>query len=161
MSLTGETRPGSTLLERDGLLARLEHLVDLAGDGARSMAMIAGEAGAGKTSLMTELTRRIEGRGRVLIGGCDPLATPRPLSPLLDIAADPEAHFTGPGRLDLDPFSLFSEVLDDLKGPSGPHSWSSRTCTGPTKRLSTSFATSGGGSPTPKRWWLAPTERTS
>ncbi|HSJ84731.1 MAG TPA: AAA family ATPase [Acidimicrobiia bacterium] len=120
MSLTGEARRGNTLLERDGLLARLEHLVGLAGDGAGSVAMIAGEAGAGKTSLMNELAHRIEGQGRVLIGGCDPLATPRPLSPLLDIAADPEAHFTGPDRLDLDPFSLFADVLDDLKGTIRP-----------------------------------------
>jgi DNA-binding CsgD family transcriptional regulator/tetratricopeptide (TPR) repeat protein len=108
------------LLERDGLLASLEHLVDLAGDGAGSMAMIAGEAGAGKTSLMNELAHRIEGRGRVLIGGCDPLTTPRPLSPLMDIAADPDAHFTGHDLAESDPFSLFADVLDDLKGTIRP-----------------------------------------
>ncbi len=108
------------LLERDGLLAGLEHLLDLAGDGAGSMAMIAGEAGSGKTSLMNELARRTEGRGRVLIGGCDPLTTPRPLSPLMDIAADPDAHFTGQDLVESDPFSLFAEVLDDLKGTIRP-----------------------------------------
>jgi DNA-binding CsgD family transcriptional regulator/tetratricopeptide (TPR) repeat protein len=108
------------LLERDGLLASLEHLVDLAGDGAGSMAMIAGEAGTGKTSLMNELARRIEPRGRVLIGGCDPLTTPRPLSPLMDIAADPDAHFTGHDLAESDPFSLFADVLDDLKGTIRP-----------------------------------------
>ena len=120
VSETGATRSSNTLLERDGLLARLEHLVDLAGDGAGSMAIIAGEAGAGKTSLMNELARRIEPRGRVLIGGCDPLATPRPLSPLMDIAADPDAHFTGHDLVESDPFSLFADVLDDLQGTIRP-----------------------------------------
>jgi len=48
--------------------------------------VVAGEAGIGKTALVTSVCEGIAGR-RVLWGGCDPLVTPRPLGPLRDVAA--------------------------------------------------------------------------
>ncbi|HVR78981.1 MAG TPA: ATP-binding protein [Acidimicrobiia bacterium] len=162
VNLAAETPANSKLLERDGLLAELEHLVDVAGDGAGALAMISGEAGSGKTSLMNELARRIEPRGRVLIGGCDPLTTPRPLSPLMDIAADPDAHFAGHDLVESDPFSLFADVLDDLKGTIRPTllviedmHWADEATLDFLRYIGRR------GSPTPRRWWLAPTARTS
>ena len=35
-------------------------------------------------------------------------------------AADPDAHFTGHDLVESDPFSLFADVLDDLKGTIRP-----------------------------------------
>ncbi|MFI0452675.1 AAA family ATPase [Actinomadura sp. 6N118] len=46
--------------------------------------LVAGEAGIGKTALVTAFTAEVG--GGVLWGGCDALRTPRPLGPLRDIA---------------------------------------------------------------------------
>ncbi|HEX6145795.1 MAG TPA: AAA family ATPase [Acidimicrobiia bacterium] len=108
------------LLERDGLLAELERRLDLAAVGAGSMTMIAGEAGAGKTSLVNELARRAAGRARIMIGGCDPLSTPRPLSPLLDVISDPGSELGDLLEESSDPVRLFTEFLTRLKGTMRP-----------------------------------------
>src|SRR5690349_21328871 len=55
------------------------------------MVLVRGEAGAGKTSLVQEFADGVSADaaivdGRMLWGACDPLATPRPLGPLHDIA---------------------------------------------------------------------------
>ncbi|WP_426592860.1 ATP-binding protein [Cellulomonas sp. McL0617] len=72
------------LVERTG---ELETLVALSatvtgGSGAGRVVAVSGEAGAGKTSLV----RAAYAQGSVLWGACDPLFTPRPLGPLLDVA---------------------------------------------------------------------------
>jgi len=63
------------------LLEREAFLEVLAGPLGR-LILIGGEAGVGKTALVREFAA---GR-RVLWGACDPLLTPRPLGPLLDVA---------------------------------------------------------------------------
>jgi DNA-binding CsgD family transcriptional regulator len=76
------------LLERDDHLATLDaHLADVRGTGRGQLILLAGEAGAGKTALV----RGFEERQRsvtVHTGACEALFTPRPLGPLLDIAAE-------------------------------------------------------------------------
>ena len=79
------------LLERDTQIATLVDLLNQAASGKGSLALVAGEAGAGKTSLVKALVKRVAKHSLVLVGACDPLSTPRPLSPLLDIAADPNS----------------------------------------------------------------------
>jgi hypothetical protein len=79
------------LLERDHLLDRLERLLQAASRGEGSLVLVAGEAGVGKTTMVRAFAAHVENRAVVLAGGCDPLSTPRPLSPLLDIAADPSS----------------------------------------------------------------------
>ena len=74
------------LLERDGDLAALAAHWERARAGRGGLAVIAGEAGAGKSSLLQAFTdEQVEG-GPVLWGACDPLSLPRPLGPLLDVA---------------------------------------------------------------------------
>ena len=51
------------------------------------MALVIGEAGIGKTALVTSVTAGLDHR-RVLWGACDPLITPRPLGPLRDLARE-------------------------------------------------------------------------
>ena len=114
------SRASSTgLLERDFQLEEIERLLDAAAAGSGSLMLVAGEAGAGKTSLVREAAQRAVPRATVLIGGCDPLTTPRPLSPILDIAADP-----GAGYGDLleaqDTVVLFTELVQRLKGTIRP-----------------------------------------
>jgi len=70
------------LLERDHQLATLTELLHVARSGSGSLVLIGGEAGAGKTTLVTEFVSPL-GR-QAVVGACDPLSTPRPLSPLRD-----------------------------------------------------------------------------
>src|SRR5437868_2697158 len=59
------------LVGRQDELGRLCGLLDQAIDGKPAVALIAGEAGVGKTRLVQEITRIASGRGvRVLSGGC-------------------------------------------------------------------------------------------
>jgi DNA-binding CsgD family transcriptional regulator len=69
-----------TLLERDEPLAVLSNAV-----GTGSMILVGGEAGIGKTSLVRQVARGVT---PVWLGACDPLETPRPLGPLVDMVPD-------------------------------------------------------------------------
>lgn len=72
------------LLERSDLLGVLERALASAKRGRGDMIMLAGEAGAGKTSLLRHF---LAGRAgvRVLWGACERLFNPRALGPFLDI----------------------------------------------------------------------------
>ena len=74
------------LLERTGELAALERSLAKARDGQGSLVLVSGEAGIGKTALVRAFCDAQRGGARVLWGVCDPLFTPRPLGPLLDVA---------------------------------------------------------------------------
>src|SRR3954466_12945717 len=73
------------LLERDKYLVDLTLWLNAAVAGAGSIALVCGEAGIGKTSLLQEFSRQ-QRDARVLWGACDALFTPRPLAPMHDIA---------------------------------------------------------------------------
>jgi DNA-binding CsgD family transcriptional regulator len=49
---------------------------------------VLGEAGVGKTSLLSEVARRAREHARVLVTGCEALFTPRPFGPIYDLAED-------------------------------------------------------------------------
>ncbi len=74
------------LLERGAELAALEEAL-AAVRGAREgrLALIAGEAGIGKTSLLRAF-HDAHADAPTFRGGCDPLFTPRPLAPFLELA---------------------------------------------------------------------------
>jgi AAA ATPase domain len=76
----------SVLLERASELATLERSLAKARDGRGSLVLVSGEAGVGKTALVRAFCDMHRGPARVLWGLCDPLFTPRPLGPLLDMA---------------------------------------------------------------------------
>ncbi|MEE6178312.1 ATP-binding protein [Mycobacterium sp. 050134] len=76
------------LLERSAVLAELAALARRAARGAGRVVLLRGEAGVGKTAVITRFTGELDCSMRVLTGWCDPLATPRPLGPLLDAMAD-------------------------------------------------------------------------
>lgn len=108
------------LLEREALVAALDERLTAAASGSGSLVLIAGEAGAGKTSLMRSFVSSAGERVLVIEGACDPLTTPRPMSPLLDFAADPDSGLTGivsEGRTGID---VFAEVLDRLRNSIRP-----------------------------------------
>src|SRR6266702_4835384 len=72
------------LLEREQSLSDLTRSLEAAASGG-CIALVSGEAGIGKTSLLLEFSRR-QRLARVLWGACDALFTPRPLAPVHDIA---------------------------------------------------------------------------
>jgi DNA-binding CsgD family transcriptional regulator/tetratricopeptide (TPR) repeat protein len=74
------------LLERDDVLARLTEAYDDAVAGSGRLVLVAGEAGIGKTALVRRLCEELGQTTPALRGGCDPLHTPRPLGPFLDLA---------------------------------------------------------------------------
>jgi DNA-binding CsgD family transcriptional regulator/tetratricopeptide (TPR) repeat protein len=74
------------LLERDLEVASLGTWWNEAQAGHGRLVFLGGEAGAGKTSLVSHFARTVIGDARVLVGLCDPGATRRPLGPLEDVA---------------------------------------------------------------------------
>ena len=73
------------LLERAQCLADLATWLSTAAGTNGCIALVAGEAGIGKTALLQEFAQQQKDL-RVLWGACDALFTPRPLAPLHDIA---------------------------------------------------------------------------
>ncbi len=88
------------LLERESVLAQLGVLGQRAGRGAGRVVLLRGEAGVGKTAVIRRFIAGLHERVRVLRGYCDPLATPRPLGPLIEMLAQlpkPKAWRVGRG----------------------------------------------------------------
>ena len=120
--------------------ASLTALLERAADGEPGFAIVAGEAGVGKTRLVTELAGRAGGSGfTVLAGHCVELgAEGLPLAPLIDAlrtlarttARTELAEVLGParrglGRLlpELDPGGAAEPAADGFRFPSSS-SWS-------------------------------------
>lgn len=107
----------SDLIERDALLATLRERLAAAAAGG-TVALVAGEAGVGKTSVLRALARERAATAPVWWGACDALETPHPLAPLLDIAREQRPRFAaalgGPRP------ALFEAVLDELRLAAAP-----------------------------------------
>ena len=85
----GNTTSGTivlNLLERGPVLLELSRFLAEADKGHGRLVFIGGEAGVGKTWLVRRFAELVRDRTFMLIGSCDPISTPRPLGPLLDIA---------------------------------------------------------------------------
>jgi DNA-binding CsgD family transcriptional regulator len=106
------------LLERDQPLAALRDAADAAVAGRGCVALVGGEAGIGKTSLVRRLGDDMK-PGLALHGVCDPLETPRPLGPLLDLAVDLSPDFPAQVAADC-PATLFTAVLGRFCAPDAP-----------------------------------------
>lgn len=103
------------LIEREGPLAQLEELIERAPSAGGRVALVSGEAGIGKSSLLNELRRRLGEDVRVLWGSCDALYTPRPLGPVLDFAGQLSASVQETLASDRSPAVLFAEIVAELE----------------------------------------------
>src|SRR3954462_14364032 len=100
------------LLERDAPLAALLTALSEAETGRGSVALVSGEAGIGKTTLVRESALRVEAQARLLQADCDDLVTPRTLGPLHDAAAGT----AGPLATALaEQGPVFTALLDELE----------------------------------------------
>jgi DNA-binding CsgD family transcriptional regulator/tetratricopeptide (TPR) repeat protein len=109
----------TTLLEREAELAVLRDVAREASRGVGSVVLVSGEAGIGKSSLVAELPGVVPGGGRVLVGWCDDLATPRVLGPLRDLVGR-----VGPALADAvrstDRSAVLDAIRDELDAAPGP-----------------------------------------
>jgi len=103
------------LLEREEQLTNLRQALADAGRGSGSLVLIAGEAGSGKTALVRVFVANLGESVLAIEGACDPLTTPRPLSPLFDFAADPEAGLSDLMDGDREPIVVFHDLLERLR----------------------------------------------
>lgn len=83
---------GLQLIEREHELTSLWDAFRGARSGRGGIVLVSGEAGVGKSSLVRAFCDEVATRARTAWGGCDPLITPRPLGPVIDIAR----HVGGP-----------------------------------------------------------------
>jgi len=102
------------IVEREHDLAAIRTLLASAIGGAGTLLFVAGEAGVGKTTLLRTVADAAPPGVLVRRGGCDNLATPAALGPVLDAAPelaaapDDDSRITG--------YHLFRQVRDILAG---------------------------------------------
>lgn len=112
------------LLERASQLQALQSALTQvkAREGQGCVALVYGEAGIGKTSLVEHFVSENRSKWRILQGACDSLFTPRPLGPLHDIALQISSPKGTQGQLlqllesESSRTALFSACLNELQG---------------------------------------------
>jgi DNA-binding CsgD family transcriptional regulator/tetratricopeptide (TPR) repeat protein len=103
------------LAERDRELAALDSALTEAAAGHGGMAVVTGEAGAGKTALLQAFCARRPPGVRVLWGMCDALLTPQPLGPLHDIATETGDALGDLLRGDPVPYAVATALIEELR----------------------------------------------
>jgi DNA-binding CsgD family transcriptional regulator len=101
------------LVERDATLQQLHDCLRKVAAGSGHVALVAGEAGIGKTSLLRVLAAETTDVA-LWWGGCDALQTPHPLAPLYDIARLTETGLDDVLAAAGDRIALFEAVLATL-----------------------------------------------
>jgi predicted ATPase len=94
------------LIERESQLAALSEYLEEIRAGSGAVALVPGEAGAGKSALVSAFLAEVA--DRVAAGSCDGLSAPRPLGPVIEIAAQLEVDTALPRD------ELFTAILATL-----------------------------------------------
>src|ERR1700676_2528268 len=102
------------LLERERCLSDLAKWLHAAAERGGCIALVAGEAGIGKTTLVQEFSKQ-QSETRVLWGACDALLTPRPLAPLHDIARQTKGVLLTAVNSGANRDAIFTTALDELE----------------------------------------------
>ncbi|MFL6099051.1 MAG: ATP-binding protein [Actinomycetales bacterium] len=107
------------LLDRDAQLTTLRGLFDDAARGSGRLIFVAAEAGAGKSLLVQTFCDSVASRARTLTGWCEPLASPRPAGPLVDMARGLGAEVSSILHDERRP-GLFDALYADLAASAQP-----------------------------------------
>lgn len=105
------------MLERGDSMSILDAL--LAGVRSSSvgrLVLVGGEAGVGKTTLLRQFCATQGPSVRALWGACEPLRTPRPLGPLLDVAEATGAELAELVAQVARPHEVAAALLSELRG---------------------------------------------
>jgi len=105
------------LLERSVFLDVLAGYAAEARHGSGRLVLVSGESGIGKTALVEAFQAQLQG-ARWLWGACDGLATPRPLGPLFDIAAQAGGQLSALCGRGAATEQLFGAFLAELDSPA-------------------------------------------
>ena len=108
------------LLERESELDLLTHALDAAMRGTGSLVLVDGEAGVGKTALLHRFLDSVDEEVRALWGSCDPLFTPRPLGPFLDVAETVGGDLLSTVQSDAKPYDVAANLVRLLASPLSP-----------------------------------------
>src|SRR5215217_7126760 len=107
------------LLERSRELSTLGAFLDDAKESSRGrFVFLAGEAGIGKTALLRALCADCSLDARVLWGACDPMVTPQPLAPLLEIAEAAGGETAALVTAGAKPHPIATALLRELAAPA-------------------------------------------
>ena len=106
----------SDLIERGDELSMLGDCVEAVRSSSRGrLVLVGGEAGVGKTALLTRFCEDRADGARVLWGACDALFTPRPLGPFLDIAESTGGELRGLVETGAGAFELAAALMSELR----------------------------------------------
>ena len=104
------------LLEREPQLSALSGaLARVRQSGAGRIVFVTGEAGAGKTALLRRFSESSTDDARLLWGACEPLLTPAPLAPFIDLGLASGGEL--PTRIGARPHELAAALLRELSSP--------------------------------------------
>jgi DNA-binding CsgD family transcriptional regulator len=106
------------LLERQSQIGHLTRLLHEAASSAGKVALISGEAGAGKSALVEEFARQAARTARVLWGHSDALQTSRVLGPVNELVAGLALLPGGARESELSREQLFSRLLTRFSPPN-------------------------------------------
>jgi DNA-binding CsgD family transcriptional regulator/tetratricopeptide (TPR) repeat protein len=115
-----EARPPAALLERDVEYRILTEVLDAAEDGHGSVALVFGEPGIGKTSLLRAFADSARERARVLEGACDDLLSPRAFGPWRDMVRGTQSPLAQAFAAGADRDTVLSAIQDELANPLEP-----------------------------------------
>jgi DNA-binding CsgD family transcriptional regulator/tetratricopeptide (TPR) repeat protein len=102
------------LLERADQLTLLGELLEGVEETSRGcVALVGGEAGVGKTALIREFCA--DSSAYLLRGSCEPLFTPRPLGPLLEIAQESEGELAILLKRGAMPYEIVAALVEELR----------------------------------------------
>ncbi len=110
----------TVLLERDDCLDELDAALREAATGDGRIALVCGEAGIGKTSLVERFVALRRRGMRTLLGRCDSLFTPQPLGPLHDMAAQLPIGLQELLPSTLNRLAIFAALLRELQHSREP-----------------------------------------
>jgi DNA-binding CsgD family transcriptional regulator/tetratricopeptide (TPR) repeat protein len=105
------------LFERaDELAALAELFAAVKATGRGRVVLLRGEAGVGKTALIREFRERHVGSATIAGGACEPLFTPRPLGPFLEIARSLDGDLPALVEQGAMPYQVVAELAEELCG---------------------------------------------